>query len=230
MSSDVATLHAACVRDLGDPQRWFSPRGYPDSLAQCVIDSIYSTGARYATVEKIIARYRGYRAAQGADAETDGVTELLQNIAELGGPDAWASQIGNRRPTSTAAGAPLKSIAIAQAAQVLVALGIRTAHDLRAAVEDEARRAKIKAAWCAVPGQRSGITWEYAQILAQIPGVKADRMVLGYVCRAVGPVDAARAAELVRATAEAGGWGVIELDHAIWRFESGRPCQRDVPA
>ncbi|MGW4096070.1 heme peroxidase [Mycobacterium sp. NPDC004974] len=230
MSSDVEKLYGACLRDLGDPQRWFSPRGYPDSLALCVIDSIYSTGARYVTVEKVVARYRGYRAAQGADAETDGATELLQNIAELGGPDPWASQIGNRRPTSTAVSAPLKSVAVAQAAEVLVALGIRTTDELRAMVEDGPRREEVKAAWCAVPGQRSGITWEYAQILAKIPGVKADRMVLGYVCREVGPVDAVRAAELVYATAEAGGWNVIDLDHAIWRFESKRPYQRDVPA
>lgn len=230
MSSDVEKLYDACLRDLGDPQRWFSPRGYPDSLALCVIDSVYSTGARYVTVEKIIARYRGYRAAQGADAETDGAAELLHNIAELGGPDPWASQIGNRRPTSTAVNAPLKSVAVARAAEVLVAQGILTTEDLRAIVDDEIRRDEVKAAWCDVPGQRSGITWEYAQILAKIPGVKADRMVLGYVCWEVGPVDAVRAAELVRATAEAGGWDVIDLDHAIWRFESKRPYQRNVPA
>ncbi len=228
MHSDVEKLYEACVRDLGDPQLWFSPRGYPDSLALCVIDSIYSTGARYASVEKIIARYRGYRAAQGADAETDGAVELLRNIEELGGPDAWASEIGNRRPTSTAVDAPLKSAAIVQEAEALVALGIPTAAELRIVAEDDARRSEAKAAWCAVPGQRSGITWEYTQILAKIPGVKADRMVLGYVCREVGQVDAVRAAELVGATAEAGGWDVIDLDHAIWRFESGRPHQRDL--
>ncbi|MGV0735950.1 heme peroxidase [Mycobacterium syngnathidarum] len=230
MSSEAEKLYHACLRDLGDAQRWFSPPGYPDSLALCVIDSIYSTGARYVTVEKVIARYRGYRAGQGGNAETDGATELLENIAELGGPDAWASRIGNRRPTSTVLGAPLKSVAVAQAAEALVALGIRTTSELRAVVEDESRCEAAKAAWCAVPGQRSGITWEYAQILAKIPGVKADRMVLGYVCREVGRVNAARAAELVRATAESGGWDAIALDHAIWRFESKRPYQRDVPA
>ncbi|OMC34360.1 heme peroxidase [Mycobacterium sp. GA-1841] len=230
MPSDVEKLLAACDRDLGDPQRWFTPRGYPDSLALCVIDAIYSTGARYVTVEKIIARYRGYRGAQGADADTDGAEELLQNIAELGGPEQWAAQIGNRRPTSTAAGAPLKAAALTMIAEALVALDVRSADELRAVTEDERRSDEIKAAWCAVPGQRSGITWDYARMLARIPGVKADRMVLGYVCREIGAMDPGRAAELVRAVAEARDWNVIDLDHAIWRFESKRPYQRDVPA
>ncbi|MBU9764943.1 heme peroxidase [Mycobacterium sp. TNTM28] len=230
MSSDVDTLYDACLRDLGDPRRWFAPRGYPDSLALCVIDSIFSTGARYATVEKIITRYRGCRAAQGADAENDGAAELLRNIDELGGADAWAAQIGNRRPTSPAAGAPLKAEAVRKAAEALVALGIQTTEELRAAAADDVRREAAKAAWCAIPGQRSGITWEYTQMLARIPGVKADRMVLGYVCRQLGAVTADRAAELVRATAERAGWDAIDLDHAIWRFESGRPYQRDLPA
>ncbi|OBG89773.1 heme peroxidase [Mycobacterium sp. E802] len=230
MPSDVEKLLAACDRDLGDPQRWFAPRGYPDSLALCVIDAIYSPGARYVTVEKIIARYRGYRGAQGADPETDGAEELLHNIAEVGGPEQWASQIGNRRPTSTAAGAPLKAVALAKVAEILVSLDVRNAEELRAVTADEGRCDEVKAAWCAVPGQRSGITWDYARMLARVPGVKADRMVLGYVCREVGAIDAGRAAELVRAVAEARGWNVIDLDHAIWRFESKRPYQRDVPA
>ena len=228
MHSDVATLHEACVRDLGDPRRWFSPLGYPDSLALCVIDSIYSTGAQYATVEKIIARYRGYRAAVGANADTDGVVELLQNIADLGGPDSWATQIGNRRPTSTTANAPLKSVAVEQIGKALVALGVRTSDDLRAAAEEDDRREQVKNAWCTVPGQRSAVTWEYALKLTQIPGARAGRVVAAYVARQVGAVSAERAAELVGDTAALACWDPFALDHAIWRFESGRPHQRDL--
>lgn len=228
MHSDVEKLYEACLRDLGDPQRWFSPRGYPDSLALCVIDSIYSTGAQYATVEKIIARYRGYRATQGSDPDTDGAVELLQNIAELGGPDSWATQIGNRRPTSTTANAPLKSVAVEQVAEALVALGVRTSADLRAVTEEDDRREQAKEAWCAVPGQRSGVTWEYALKLTQIPGARAGRVVAAYVARQIGAVSAERAAEMVREVAAFAVWDAFALDHAIWRFDSGRPHQRDL--
>ncbi|WKG06241.1 heme peroxidase [Mycolicibacterium sp. HK-90] len=228
MHSDVEKLHAACVRDLGDPRRWFSPGGYPDSLALCVIDSIYSTGARYATVEKIIGRYRDYRVAQGADAASDGAPELLRTITELGGPDAWASQIGNRRPTSTAANAPLKSVAVAQVAQALVAVGVCSAEDLRSAAQDDDRRAAARTAWCAAPGQKSGTTWDYVLKLAQIPGERAGRVVAAYVSREIGPVSAEGAGEVLRGVAQSAGWNVLVLDHAIWRFESGRPYQRDL--
>ncbi|MEW2480328.1 heme peroxidase [Mycobacterium sp. NPDC049093] len=228
MHSDVEKLHEACVRDLGDPQRWFSPLGYPESLALCVIDSIYSTGAQRASVEKIIARYRGYRAAQGADADTDGAVELLQNIAELGGPDSWATQIGNRRPTSTMANAPLKSVAVEQVAEALVALDVRTSADLRVLVEEDARREQVTKAWCAVPGQRSGVTWEYTLKLTQIPGARAGSVVAAYVACQIGNVSAEHAAEMVREVAASAGWDAFALDHAIWRFESGRPYQRDL--
>lgn len=226
MQNEADVLTAACERDLGESGGWFIPSGYPDSLALCIIDAIYSTGARYVTVEKVLARYRNYRAGQGGNADTDGVGELLTTLAEVGGPDTWATQIGNRRPTSTAANAPLKSVAVANVAEALADLGIRTAEELRAVAADDDRREQAKRAWCAAPGQRSGITWEYALVLAQIPGVKADRMVVGYVARAVGDVSAVRAAELVRDVADVNGWNAIALDHAIWRFESGRPHQR----
>jgi len=42
-----------------------APDGYPDSLALCIIDSIYSTGARYSSVVNVVGRYRDYRTGQG---------------------------------------------------------------------------------------------------------------------------------------------------------------------
>lgn len=219
----------SCERELGDPDLWFTVSGYPDSLALCIIDAIYSTGARYATVENVVRRYRHYRAEQGGDADTDGAAQLLATIDELGGADPWASRIGNRRPTSTSANAPLKAEAVRQAAESLAALGIRTAEDLRAAIRGVGLE-DAKQAWRRTPGQRSGITWDYTLMLAQVPGVKADRMVVNFVARAIGAVPArltpGKAAALVHLVADARGWDTIRLDHAIWRRESGRPFQK----
>ena len=42
--TDLVALLEACETDQGDPNLWFRPDGYPDSLALRIIDSIYSTG------------------------------------------------------------------------------------------------------------------------------------------------------------------------------------------
>ncbi|ART70270.1 heme peroxidase [Mycobacterium dioxanotrophicus] len=230
MSTDVERLRAACERDLGDPADWPGPFGYPDALALCIIDAIYVTGARHLTVEKVVERYRGYRAAQGGDADTDGAPELLANVEELGGPVQWAAEIGNRRPTSTVKGAPLRSAALIEVAQALVGLGIRTTADLRRVTEDSERYAQAKAAWCAVPGQRSGFTWRYLVLLAQQPEVAADPSVAGYVDRELGAADPAGVARLLRDVSESAGWDAAALHHAIWRFESARRDQRELPS
>lgn len=230
-TDDLAAFIKACDTDLGDPNLWFTPDGYPDSLALCIVDSIYSTGARYSSVVNVVGRYREYRTNQGGNPETDGADDLAATIAELGGPDPWATRIGNRRPTSTAAGAPLKAQTIAALTEVLPAQGVRTTADLRAAAATADTLKTVERAWRATPGQRSGITWDYALMLAEIPGVKADRMVIKYVTRGIGcrpgSVLPERAAQLVSRVAESKGWSVIHLDHAIWRFESGRPFQDD---
>lgn len=223
-------LGQACASDLGDPDLWFAPDGYPDSLALCIIDSIYSTGAHYSSVVNVVRRYRDARRADGGDADADGVTELLASMEARGGPDDWASTVGNRRPTSTAKGAPLKATAIHGLATGLAGAGVSTADAFRSAVSDS-RHDELKALWRSTPGQRSGITWEYALMLMGVPGVKADRMVVRYVACAIGrttaDVPTTKAAELVRRLAQQNGWDVIRTDHAIWRFESGRPVNRE---
>lgn len=159
--SDLAglkTLVCACERDLGDSDLWFKPSGYPDSLALCIIDSIYSTCARYTQVVKIVDRYYRHRRAAGHDAYTDSAGDLLSSIDSAGGPESWAAEVArNNRPTSTKAGAPLKASAIAEAAQGLESLGVLTAEDLRARADTDDLD-DVKRMWLAIPGQRSGIT------------------------------------------------------------------------
>ncbi|MED5815507.1 heme peroxidase [Mycolicibacterium sp. 050232] len=225
MNTEIERLRAACERDLGDPAGWAQPGGYPKSLALCIIDAMFVTGARHLTVEKVVARYRAHRAGQGGDADTDGAAELLATVHEFGGPERWASEIGNRRPTSTAKNAPLRAAALVEATQALVALGIGTTVELRAAAEDAERCGPARAAWCGVPGQRSGFTWTYLVLLAQVPEVSVDAAVAGYVTREAGAADPAAA---LRAVSDSAGWDLAALHNALWRLESGR--RRDLPS
>ncbi|KZL31256.1 MULTISPECIES: hypothetical protein [Rhodococcus] len=221
-------LAKRCDADLGDPDLWFRPDGYPHSLALCIIDSIASTGAHYNSVKNVLRHYIDYRQAQDGNADTDNAGTLLGTFDELGGPQEWAAMTNNRKPTSTTKGAPLKAAAIHEAAGRLRELGIDSTDDLRAADADAL--ANAKKVWATVPGQRSGITWNYFLMLAGIPGVKADRMVIRYVADAIGTtpenVSAPDAAMLVKTVAEKSGHNVTHLDHAIWRFESGRPVNQ----
>jgi|BarGraIncu01121A_1022015.scaffolds.fasta_scaffold54018_2 hypothetical protein len=121
-------LVAYCREHLGEPIDWKAMAGYPSSLALCVIDAIQSTGPHYASVMNVVSRYRGYRLGQGGNADTDGAQALLTTFDELNGPematDGWADTIGNQNRTYQRKQAPLKSVAIRQAAQRLAEAGV----------------------------------------------------------------------------------------------------------
>lgn len=215
IADEVAAV-AARGRGLGDPSDWRAPTGYPDSLALCVIDSIWSIGIRYANVVAVVGRYSASRPA----AESDDLADLLAAVEAAGGIDAWRSKVGTRHRTSSRGGI-YKSDAVVAAAEALVAVGVDSAKDLRDA--DAATLARAEIVWCAVRGQRSGISWHYLLMLVGTEDVKPDRMILRFLTRAIGyqpDLDQARA--LVRAAAAELGVTARTLDHRIWRFESGR--------
>jgi hypothetical protein len=222
---EVVRLAAHCRETLGDPAAWKAMAGYPESLALCVIDSLQSTGPHYSSVVNVVQRYRRYRRDQGARADADGVRALLASFEELGGAVGWAERIGNQNRTYARKHAPLKAQAILQAAERLGALHIDSVSDLRTALAD-GRAAEVERAWRGVVSQSSGITWSYFLMLAGHDGVKVDRMILRYVSRAVGADGATLSPERSRAlvTDVAAQFDIraSTLDHAVWRFESGR--------
>ncbi|WP_328354127.1 hypothetical protein OG976_22950 [Mycobacterium sp. NBC_00419] len=203
-----------------------APAGYRDSLALCVVDSVQSTGVTYSSVESVITRYRAYRREQSGDPNTDGVPELLTTFDELIGAGGWALRIGNRNRTSTHAGAPLKSAAIRAAALALAAEEVDSAASLRKAALDTERLTRVEASWRAVPGQRSGITWHYVQMLAGIPGIKPDRMICRFVADVLGmprrAVTTGFALQILTATAVEMGMSPTDLDHGVWQWQRAR--------
>ncbi|MCX5122007.1 hypothetical protein OG992_33120 [Micromonospora sp. NBC_00362] len=209
---------------LGEPSGWVEPAGYPQGLALCVIDSIQSIGVTYGSVVKVVNRYTALRRSQGCDPAVDGTPELLSTFASLGGVEAWAQSVGSANRTSTHAGAPLKALAIEQAATALSASEIFTCRDLRDAGADQLRQAEQ--AWRGVPGQRSGTSWRYLLMLSGTPGVKPDRMILRFVAAALNSaksgVNTDLAATLVTEAAQQLGVTPTKLDHAMWRWQSGR--------
>ena len=115
---------------------------------------------------------------------------------------------------------------IRDAASVLGEAGINTTADLRKAAENNAQLARVEAAWRALTGQRSGITWHYTQMLAGIPGVKPDRMICRFIADSLGQsrrgITPPFALEILTAAAKQMGMSPTDLDHAVWQFQRGR--------
>ncbi|GEB24801.1 hypothetical protein [Brevibacterium aurantiacum] len=218
--AEIKTLVTYCETNLGDPTVWTTPDGYPNSLALCIIDSIYSTGSHYSSVVNVIERYKE------SGGENDGAQALTRSIKEAGGARKWATTIAhNLKPANTRPGAQLKAEIIEQAAGLMTELGIDTVPDLRSKVEDNPLDNDVMRKWKRLPSQSSGVTYNYLLILAGMPSVKPDRMILRFLAHALGEeteLDGRRAVELITETAKTMNVDPRALDHIAWRAASGR--------
>jgi hypothetical protein len=92
----------AALEDLGPVESWKSPTGYPNALALCVIDSIFSLGIRYEIVENVVRNYVSMR-SQGTRVQglTDGPAEFSEWCDSMGSKEAAAEALGSRNRTSS---------------------------------------------------------------------------------------------------------------------------------
>jgi hypothetical protein len=232
-SAEAIRLTEVCRTIFGDESKWIEANGYPDSLALGILDSIFSTGSSYQSVVNVVNAYRALRRAEGADPNRDGVTELLASFEKAGGSAGWAMAVENHKPAHTKPGALLQAKVVHQAALALKGLEggpILTTADMHAdyAIDNELTR--VKEVWLALPGQSSGVTYDYLLILAGFQSVKPDRMVIRFIKKHAG-LDGKRiapkeAGALIREVAELYPTQPSKLDHVIWRHVSGREIFR----
>lgn len=218
---EINTLVKYCESRLGDPTLWKTPDGYPNSLALCIIDSIYSTGSHYSSVVNVIERYKNI-----PGGECHGAKDLAGSIQKAGGARGWATSIAkNLKPAHTRPDAPLKADIIEQAVALMAELGIDTVPDLVSAVGESLTDNCVYRGWKRLPSQSSGVTYNYLLILAGMQSVKPDRMVLRFLADALGEVadlEGTRAVALLTETAKAMDVEPRALDHIVWRAASGR--------
>lgn len=222
----VSDLTKTCRELFGDETQWIEPEGYRNSIALCIIDSIYSTGSHYTSVIKVIAKYCAYRRAHGGDPTTDTTDDLLRTFDELGGSAGWAQMVKNVKPAHTGTGALLKAEVVRQAAQMLTGLGNSTTEQLASTHTEQDAIESLKIAWQNLPSQSSGITFNYFLILAGYQSVKPDRMILKFLADhtdlEVTEMSKAKVTDLISRVANAYPTEPRKLDHVIWRFTSGR--------
>lgn len=215
---DMVLEHIAV---LGDPAEWAAATTYT-SLALATIDSLWSIGVRYAGVRNVVARYRAYRSRDGADAENDTPADLANVIDGAGGPETFAEIVENRQRTSSRGGI-LKAEAVKLAAGILIDAGMSSPAEVSSATP--ARLAEVRSHWTAIPGQGSGLSWDYFLMLSGRQGVKADRMIRRFIADAVKrgeqEISQVNAHQLVSDAAGHLGVSLSQLDFAIWRYQSG---------
>jgi hypothetical protein len=226
MAAADQRLVQAIRRDLGAPESWIDVHTYPNSLAECLIDALWSERVRYSVIADIMQRYRGYRAEDGHDADTDSAQDLLDSFSM--GLDEWMNRIGNRQRAYARDTAPFKAELVLQGAQAAVATDILTTEDLR---RDHTRYTAgyddFKHRWFALPAQHSGLTWERLLLVADVKSVPPNGWIVEYVGRAT-DADSGRALgpaavePMLESAAQAVGSTPLRLRNAIWRYETAR--------
>jgi hypothetical protein len=197
------------------------------SLPLCVIDAVFSIGARYESTERTVTtfceRYGWGREDRGGTTEHT-ISEFLRILQPY--ENRWEEMANvvfrNRQRTSSRSGI-LKAEATYRFANVLPQFGIETLADvLISGPRDDLRRA-IKA----IPGQGSALSYAYFLILAgNQDAVKPDRMVTRFVANALGvrTVAPELAEELVRKASailrpEFPALVPSSLDNKIWKYQ-----------
>ena len=200
------------------------------SLPLCVVDAVFSIGVRYTSTQRVVSNlceYAGWtrffasREARGAGEY--GIGDLNSMFDKFGAEGMAESVFQNRQRTSSRSGI-LKAEAVLLYCRTLIKAGINDFPDL-----DVERREYAEAIILGLPGQSSGIAFDYFMMLAGDDNlINPDRMVQRYVAHAL-DLDSVpqprQAAILVRLAAKelrtrGQLWTPLSLDNAIWRHQS----------
>lgn len=201
------------------------------SLPLCVIDAVFSIGVTYdstvATVGRVCDRLGWPRLASsraGRGAGPQGLADLLDAHAGLTAEEAAERLYGNRQRTSTKSGI-LKAEAVRLFAEALRTAGIDSFADIT-----PDRMELAEALVLGLPGQGSGIAFDYFRMLAGDDSfIKPDRMVLRFVATALdlsAEPNPRLSSVLVRLAARelarrGHDWTPRTLDYAIWVRQRG---------
>ncbi|WP_121805493.1 hypothetical protein [Nocardioides mangrovicus] len=199
------------VRAVGIEVQAVTDYGWPGQIELALVDSVMSIRARYGTeTSGVLGRVLRYRSVVERHPLDD-----LSEFSRLD-PDWLQGLLGLQR-----SGGRLKSEVCLDVAGRLLDAGIAKASDVE--VDSPAH----KSAWTGTVGL-GWVTWEYFTMLLGRTGVKADTMIIRFVSKAIGDgtLDPKRAHGAVIGAAELLGAQARDLDHAIWRQESGRAVRR----
>ena len=200
-----------------DKEKWApAPNGYPNSLALCVIDAVYSLNAQYTGVVNILNCYRTVRRNEGGNPEIDSLNDLAATLEKHG-----ANCLFNNRQLGPGT-KKLKADIIAEVTKRLLELRVSSVAEFRErySVGNEKQIAELKNAWLGVKGLGE-TSWHYFALLTGEQDVKPDRMIVRFVAQALNDntVSPSQARAAILDTAKALEIEPRVLDHAIWSYQ-----------
>ncbi len=187
---------------LGPQADWTRPAGHPDALALCLLHALWAVDGRAedAAAADVLTLYRELREEDWGEPDTDGVPELMNQFEILGGPARFADKLKKRYPDSSVRVGVLNTNASAEACELLIAVDVRTAEELRALPTDAL--VELERGWKRIAGQRTGSSFHRLLRLAGCPTLPVDRKLATFVAQAVGDErDPAACAEILTAAA-----------------------------
>lgn len=202
---------------------------YYQSLPLCVIDAVFSIGVTYTSTRNTVIRFcKNQHWGIGPDHQRvtgeKSVSDLVDCFAGLSPEGAAGELFGNRQRTSSTSGI-LKAEAVLRFARSLLNAGINDFPDL---IEERLVSAEEKVR--DIPGQRSGISFDYFRMLAgDDTRIKPDRMVLRFIATALGEKPEKVGPELAKELLQAAvlelnkcghTWSPRKLDYVIWLHQS----------
>ena len=209
-------------------------QSYWRSLSFCVLDAVFSIGARYSTVVAVVRRVATDCAitpptspdVAGTDPDPLPLPQLLDRFPTA---EELSAVARNRQRTSTRNGI-LKADAGLQYAKILAGQDITTLAAARDVLADAERLRAVETDLATVPGEGSaGVRRGYLWMLVGADDlIKPDRMVLRWLRHRGADVDPAGARIVLKDIAEhltrTQGHPVTawEIDHAIWAVERAR--------
>lgn len=218
-TDDAVMLHLEVQQVLGDPKSWPHAVEFPNSLALCAINSVYSLQSTSAAGRNIMRRYKSHREQLGADPDYDDGTDLLKTIEQIGGPQKFATEIAN--PTKLGNTGRLKSEGLFEGVSRIVDCGLNTIGDLKQG------KAEDFELWSREWRKTKGLgpaSWDYLIMNAGIDDIKVDTMIRRFFERAIGKSSTSPSGQRIKTAffevANQLGTSLRQLDHAVWNYES----------
>jgi len=207
---------------------------YYNNLVLCVIDSIFSIGIKYTTVEKIVENFSNhFKISKFRDNlisietlnENMSINEFILNYESLGEKYFCENIFKNKNLTSSSNGI-LKSHCTYLVCKVLQSFNINGFNDFQKIIKDK----NFEKAFKNIRGQSSGISLSYLYMLAGSDNfIKPDRMIQRFLLKELNiksisllecEIKLNQAFEILKLSYPS--LTLRLLDHEIWKFEKNR--------